>query len=525
MPQFKQVESTQSTDAPQSVSKFQQTQYKDLKLSQAFYSGASITTQQSLLLVLTFILNYSLNGAQASAMLDLLRVILPNDAIVPTSLDSLVEYLLDIEHLSKVYYCSECRITIPSHSNQVCSSCQQFSSQFFLFKSVSSALQEKLQQTQFVDAISYYSNEYQSNTDHISDIYDGEMYQQHCMPITKAGGLSLLITTDGISPYKHGTTQFWPIYGIVNELPPSLRFNKENMLFFGLWPTNTPDFQVFFAPMQEELTRLYHFGHNFCINKTYVNKRIVMGPCTLDMSARYKVYGMKAYNGYFGCSFCLNQGENKNRKMYYPIRTNDEMYCCIPRDDISTLEFCEKALEQSEYLGHVDYSAFTNFPTYGFVSHQVLDWMHMICLGVFKSILRMMLESTNHNEEYYVSKKEWKQVDRIWTSNLFPSALQRHPRSLLEHFNHFKANEIRNFMFYGFEHCMKNILIGNRQKYFDSTMQLIRIVKELDSTAISKQRLKMIEEELALWVLQFATLRSSTLLLALKHRGVILRSK
>ena len=68
----------------------------------------------------------------------------------------------------------------------------------------------------------------QSNSDVIQDIYDGEEYRKMMQPgqfLSQPNVLSLtgMVNTDGVALYRSSSTNIWPIYLVINELPPSVR--------------------------------------------------------------------------------------------------------------------------------------------------------------------------------------------------------------------------------------------------------------------------------------------------------------
>lgn len=74
-----------------------------------------------------------------------------------------------------------------------------------------------------------------SNSTTISDIYDG----YECAKLCKPGGflskdlhpanLSFAVNTDGVALFKSSSTNIWPVFLAINELPPHLRYTSEFM--------------------------------------------------------------------------------------------------------------------------------------------------------------------------------------------------------------------------------------------------------------------------------------------------------
>ena len=62
--------------------------------------------------------------------------------------------------------------------------------------------------------------------DVICDVYDGKLYRsmaQHLLNNENPANVSLLINTDGVQIFKSSKYSLWPIWLLINELPPSER--------------------------------------------------------------------------------------------------------------------------------------------------------------------------------------------------------------------------------------------------------------------------------------------------------------
>ena len=57
----------------------------------------------------------------------------------------------------------------------------------------------------------------------VCDVFDGEEYKKHQDFLGQPGNVSLLLNTDGIKMFNSSTVDLWPIWLVVNELPPSER--------------------------------------------------------------------------------------------------------------------------------------------------------------------------------------------------------------------------------------------------------------------------------------------------------------
>ena len=75
--------------------------------------------------------------------------------------------------------------------------------------------------------------------DGIEDIFDGRLYKMHFGENGLFRGsseqekqtqlhLSLQINTDGVAIFRSSKFSIWPVYVIVNELPPNCRYSEHN---------------------------------------------------------------------------------------------------------------------------------------------------------------------------------------------------------------------------------------------------------------------------------------------------------
>ncbi|PFX15419.1 Retrovirus-related Pol polyprotein from transposon opus [Stylophora pistillata] len=108
-----------------------------------------------------------------------------------------------------------------------------------------------------------------SNSNAIEDIEDGLLYQKHFgndgyfkrAPAEKKKceiDISFLINTDGVTLFRSSKFSIWPVYLVVNELPPNCRFARHNKIFLGLWfGFNKPDFLTFLQPLTQEFQEIY----------------------------------------------------------------------------------------------------------------------------------------------------------------------------------------------------------------------------------------------------------------------------
>jgi hypothetical protein len=62
------------------------------------------------------------------------------------------------------------------------------------------------------------------NSMELRDIYDGEGYKRHISYLSNPAHVSLLLNTDGVALYRSSKVSIWPVWAVINELPPSKRY-------------------------------------------------------------------------------------------------------------------------------------------------------------------------------------------------------------------------------------------------------------------------------------------------------------
>ena len=78
----------------------------------------------------------------------------------------------------------------------------------------------------------------QCSSETISDIYDGEEYLKLCepggflCPYTNPVNISFTLNTDGVPLFSSSQTGIWPVYLVINELPPHARYGMIILIMF-----------------------------------------------------------------------------------------------------------------------------------------------------------------------------------------------------------------------------------------------------------------------------------------------------
>lgn len=112
---------------------------------------------------------------------------------------------------------------------------------------------------EFVHGLRYRFERLKRNNKNIEDVYDGSLHQSKCGPggfLSKEYNLSLKLNTDGVAIFHSSQFGVWPLFFLVNELPPLLRRSSRFRIFGGLWfGEEKPFFSTFLKPFVETLKK------------------------------------------------------------------------------------------------------------------------------------------------------------------------------------------------------------------------------------------------------------------------------
>lgn len=255
---------------------------------------------------------------------------------------------------------------------------------------------------------------------------------------------SLTWNADGVPIFKSSNYSIWPIQCMVNELPEHLR--SSNILLTGLWfGSSKPKMNTFLSPFVNECKKLEEEG--FLFPGELVSRKVFVLVCSSDSPARAMLRNCKQYNGKFGCDWCEHEGVvvTQNRgppTRYYPQRGDQR-----PRTSQGQAQYGARAeLEQEAVQGVKGISLIDVLPTFDTVKGFTPEYMHSVCQGVIRQVCNIWLDSSNHEEEFYLGRKVEKLDKRLATIRP-PSEITRAPRSIKER-KFWKASEWRAFLLY-----------------------------------------------------------------------------
>jgi hypothetical protein len=144
----------------------------------------------------------------------------------------------------------------------------------------------------------------------ITDIVDSSFYRKLLRTESKPF-ITLLMNSDG-AVVKSISRSIWITTFVINELSPSVRFNRENlivgMLSVGSAKPKKEEMQMFLGGLVKELVCLENRGlqYNPVNSSSHTEKtvRVYVIAASCDMPAKSLLINHTEANGYFGCTYC-----------------------------------------------------------------------------------------------------------------------------------------------------------------------------------------------------------------------------
>lgn len=191
--------------------------------------------------------------------------------------------------------------------------------------------------------------------------------------LDKVKSVKLLIGIDGLPLFSSSSDEFWPILGSIINLPELQSKVFPIGVYYGLKkPAGCIKFSSQFT---EEIISVIKNG------LTIDGKNILVrlkGICC-DAPAKAFILGTQHHNEYFSCTRCKQEGSFFNNRMTFPLID------CAPRTH-------EGSLSQEDEDFNISNTPLTAIPNVDFVRSIPLDYMHLVCLGVMRTMHALYLD-------------------------------------------------------------------------------------------------------------------------------------
>lgn len=262
--------------------------------------------------------------------------------------------------------------------------------------------------------------------------------------------IEVAINVDGLPLSKSASNSFWPILGTV--LPHG------EIFIIGLYhgiekPKNVNDFLHDFVSEAKDL-----YTNGIIINNFQYTFKIKYFIC--DAPAKSYLLQCRGHTGYYSCTKCTIEGSYKQNRICFPEinapkRTDEQFRMHI--DD--------------SY--HISYTVLEEIPGLDLVKDFVLDYMHLICLGITRKLFNLWVHGNTRCLQYHDIERISVELQNI--KHFTPKEFARKPRSL-KYLKMWKATEYRQILLYTGPIVLKSILSQDNYNHFISLHVTIRIL-------------------------------------------------
>lgn len=194
-------------------------------LSSPLYPGALLTVFQSYLLIFQYAVRHSLTTKVFTELLQLLSLHTPQGAGLPKSVYKLKHFFIQAFPEANCIahpYCSYCHRPLPLlDAGCAENGCGGGRPTEFVTIPLGPQIKRMMEDPDTWENLQKRLK--RSESDAIKDIYDGVGYNKHSDFLTHPAHISLLFNTDGVAMFRSSKISIWPVWAVVNELPPTLR--------------------------------------------------------------------------------------------------------------------------------------------------------------------------------------------------------------------------------------------------------------------------------------------------------------
>ncbi|XP_061597513.1 uncharacterized protein LOC133460763 isoform X3 [Cololabis saira] len=275
-----------------------------------------------------------------------------------------------------------------------------------------------------------------------------------CLRHLEGQDVHLSVNIDGIPLFKSSGVQCWPILGKCGKFDPFII-----AIFSGTKKPSPPeeylrDFLTEYAHLKQD--GITFEGHTYSVT---------IDSLICDAPARAFLKCIKGHTSYESCERCITRGIRVDGRIVF---TGDE-----------STSRTDDGFSKGEYFKNHQQGR-SPFITAGVpcVTSFVLDYMHMVCLGVVR---RMLVYLTRGPKICRLSARQKETISEklVALRGKMPSDFARQPRALHE-LDRWKATELRQFLLYTGPVVLKNVLSLELYQHFVSFTVAMSILLESD---------------------------------------------
>ena len=298
--------------------------------------------------------------------------------------------------------------------------------------------------------------------------------------------IELIINIDGVPLSKSSKLCCWPILG---------RFATSDVFLVCIYSEkHKPDSPLFLDNFVNELISLN------CDPEINYSFSVII---TADAPAREFIKATAGHNAHHACERCTIRGVSSHSRTIYPI----ESAPLRTDEDFNNYRYMEshQLNGKPHQLNETPLVRLTQHMDFSCISDVVLDYMHLVLLGVVKRMLSYICSSKKLPDKLAqparLSESQIAQINErlIQMTNQFPSEFQRKPRTLDQR-QFFKATEFRLFLLYTGPIVLKGIVKRDFYQHFLLLSCAIRILATEDPQFRTGARINIAEQMLKTFV-------------------------
>ena len=285
-----------------------------------------------------------------------------------------------------------------------------------------------------------------------------EKIPSNCVPLS----LEIDFSTDGASLDNSGSNEIWPLQCRIANIKNS------SSEVIGIYKgAHKPQSAMnFLGPFVQDASKIIREGGLIYLNKKL---RVTLRAFIADAPARAFILNHMGHNSRYACSKCKVIGWSVRMHMTFPGIDHPT------RTDVDY----HRRLDEDHHKDGV--SPLSLLPM-GMVTQVPFEYMHLVCLGVVKRMLRAWVNGTFSMK----SKLSGHQLNLISgrlerLAELSPKEFARPPRSLNQYI-HYKTTEFRQFLLYTGPVVLKSVLADDIYKHFIILHAAVRILTSESSS-------------------------------------------
>ncbi|KAJ4929435.1 hypothetical protein JOQ06_005043, partial [Pogonophryne albipinna] len=224
----------------------------------------------------------------------------------------------------------------------------------------------------------------------------------------------------------------------------------------------------------------------FVVDDQTVTAKLAVLCATVDLPAKAGIMNMTLFNGADACITCKEPGlvvrQGKGHARSYPYREANQRYAT--RLHVDVLAAMHTATPKKRVQGFKGVSGLSELQQFDLVHGVVPEYMHGILLRVTKTVTNKWFSPTASGQPYFVGKK-LKEISKRLQHIQPPDFIERLPRDLELHYNHFKATEFQMWLLFYALPCLGGILGDKYLCHFAHLSEAVHILLGDEITAES----------------------------------------